>query len=151
MLESTFFRGLQPLKFFGFGLCFSLKNVGKTQTQRILKGGEGGRKTNLGVGFLWVFFCRSLWNSQKSHQKSSLRCIQLFSVFMALPRIFIPLLWKCPKGTLRKDSVKISWFLLELSWIPWNSARIYKNFTGSALEIYLKLSYPPGAVWEGVL
>ena len=58
MPESTLFRGLEPPKFFVSGLCFLFENVGKTQTQRILKGGEGGggRKKNLCVRFLWMFF-----------------------------------------------------------------------------------------------
>ena len=59
MPESTLFRGLQPLKFFVFRLCFSLKCKKKRKHKESWRG-RGGQKTNLCVGFLWVFFCRSL-------------------------------------------------------------------------------------------
>ena len=52
MPESTFFRGLQPPKFFVFGLCFLFE----MQEKHKHKGGRGGQKKNLCVGFLWVSF-----------------------------------------------------------------------------------------------
>ena len=55
MPESAFFRGLQPLKFFVFGLFFSLK-CRKNANTKNFEGGGGGEKTNLCVEFLWVFF-----------------------------------------------------------------------------------------------
>ena len=54
--ESTFFRGLQPLKFFVFGLCFLFEKCRKMQTQRILKVGRGGQKKIFVLDFFGCFF-----------------------------------------------------------------------------------------------
>ena len=51
MPESAFFRGLQPLKFFVFGLFFSLK-CRKNANTKNFEGGEGGKKQI----FVWNFF-----------------------------------------------------------------------------------------------
>ena len=72
MPESTFFRGLQPPKFFVFGAAFSLQNVGKLRTQRILKGGEGGRKKIFVLDFFGCFF-RSLIPELKLQKRLSRR------------------------------------------------------------------------------
>ena len=53
------FRGLQALKVFVFGLFLSLR-CRKSANTKNFEGGRGGQETNLCVGFLWVFFIRSL-------------------------------------------------------------------------------------------
>ena len=63
MPESTFLGAFNPWNSLCSG-CFSLWHVGKTQTQRILKRGEGGKKKSLcwislGV-FSALYFCSVL-------------------------------------------------------------------------------------------
>ena len=58
MPESTFFfwggGGFQPPKFFVLGLCFLF--VGKMQTQRISKGGDGGAENIFVLDLFGRFF-----------------------------------------------------------------------------------------------
>ena len=57
MHESAFFRGLQHLKFFVFGLFFSSICRKNANTKNFEGGRErGATKTNLCVGFLWLLF-----------------------------------------------------------------------------------------------
>ena len=72
MPESTFFRGLQPLKFFVFRLFFLFECREAANTKNF-EGGRGGQQTNLCVGFLWVFFfAHYLWEIDKGRSKQSL-------------------------------------------------------------------------------
>ena len=54
-LDPPFLEAFNPRNSLCSG-CVSLRNIGKTRTQRFLKGGGGGQKKNLCVRFLWVFF-----------------------------------------------------------------------------------------------
>ena len=74
--------------------CFSLWNVGKTQTQRMVKGGGGGKKTNHCVGFLWVLF--SLSNIAKGDQKREKGYQKVTENDKMLPESDRKRKWVCP-------------------------------------------------------